>query len=118
MKKTIEEQINDFFELWDCERLISLLGEIQPLLKLYDIDISDDEPEDDRTVRLIRTVHCLSRIAEIHSGIFATTRIRFPNLYKKLEIQADKIEVETQNHDKINSSIFIDDHRYEYQRNK
>lgn len=90
-KKTIEQEINEFLELWDCDQLTSFLTEITPLLELYDVDENKDwvkdevGEENERNVRLIRTVYLISRISEFHAGRLATIKSRFSNLYKRLE---------------------------------
>lgn len=92
-KRDIESDINNFLEYWDCSQQIQFLRDIIPLFELYDVEDEDDwvekkvggDKENVRTIRLIRTVYLVSRIAEIHSGKLARIRIEFKDLYRKME---------------------------------
>lgn len=89
--KTIEDEINDFLEMWDCNQMQDFLRDIIPLFELYDVDENNDwvkdsvGEEDERNVRLIRTVYLVSRIAEFHAGKLCHINIEFKNLWKRLE---------------------------------
>lgn len=91
MKKSIEDQINDALDFWDCKKQISFLKDILPLFELYDVENEDDwvkeavGEENERNVRLIRTVYLISKIAESHAGSLASFRVKFPKLYEKME---------------------------------
>lgn len=91
MKNSIENQINQAIELWDCKRQIAFLEDIIPMLELYDVDEDDDwvknavGESNERNVRLIRTIYLISKIAENHCGALASFKISFPNLYLKME---------------------------------
>ena len=91
MKPSIEQEINKFIETWDCKQQMSFLKEIIPLVELYDVDEEDDwvkdrvGHEDERNIRLIRTVYLISRIAEFHAGALCYVKTNFRNLYKRLE---------------------------------
>jgi len=90
-KKTLEEQINYFFEIWNEKQLVSFFADVFPLLELYNVDENDDwvrdlVGEDNlQNVRLIRTVYLISKIAENHSGKLATTNAYFKKIWKRLE---------------------------------
>ena len=90
-KKTIEQEINEFFELWGEKELVDFFKDIFPLLELYNVDENDDwvkdavGEEDTRNVRLIRTVYLLSKIADNHAGKLARTSAYFKNIWKRLE---------------------------------
>ena len=90
-KKSIEEDINSFLEKWDCEQLTKFLRDITPLFELYDVDQEEDwvkeevGEENERNVRLIRTVYLVSRIAEFHSGALASIRVSFPRMWERME---------------------------------
>lgn len=92
-KKTLEEEINNFLDVWDCEQLCSFLKDIIPLFELYDVEDEDDwvkdavGEEDERNVRLIRTVYLVSRIAEFHASKLCTIKINFKDIYKRMEKQ-------------------------------
>lgn len=90
-KKLLTDEINEFLELWDCDQTTNFLRDIIPLLELYDVEEETDwvkeavGEEDERNVRLIRTVYLVSRIADFHSGRIANTKIRFPKLWQRME---------------------------------
>ena len=90
-KKTLEEEINSFLEIWNVDQITSFFEDVFPLLELYNVDENDDwvkdiVGEDDlQNVRLIRTVYLISRIAENHSGKLAKTKANFKNIWKRLE---------------------------------
>lgn len=90
-KKDVNELINDFLDVWDCKQHMSFLKEIIPLIELYDVDEEADwvkdavGEEDERNVRLIRTVYLVSRIAEFHAGKLASIKMNFKDLFKKME---------------------------------
>lgn len=96
-KKPIEKEIEEFLELWGCKEMISFLRDIIPLFELYDVEDEDDWVKeavgelDERNVRLIRTVYLMSRIAEFHAGRLCNLKIRYPDLYKRIE----KLQKET-----------------------
>ena len=91
VKKTLEQNIEEFLEVWNCEAMTSFLRDIIPLFELYDCNEEEDwvrdavGEEDELNVRLIRTVFLVSRIAERHAGKLAMIRMRFGRLYKKME---------------------------------
>lgn len=102
-KKTIEQEINEFLEKWDCKQLTLFVNDIIPLLQLYDVDEEDDWVRDSvgednlRNVRLIRTVYLISKIAENHSAALCSTKMNFRNIFKRLEDTVDEHEQQTIN---------------------
>ena len=90
-KKTIEDEINEFLEDWDCKQMTSFLKETIPLFELYNVDIEDDWVEEAvgednvQNVRLIRTVYIMSRIAEFHAGRLCRIKMNHRDLWKKME---------------------------------
>lgn len=94
-KLDLESEINNFLELWDCEQNIQFLKDIIPLFELYNVDDENDwvekkvggDEENVRTIRLIRTVYLISRIAEFHAGRLLRIRSEFKDLWKKMEKQ-------------------------------
>lgn len=90
-KKDIEQEINEFLDKWGCKEMISFLRDIIPLFELYDVEDEDDwvkeavGEENERNVRLIRTVYLMSRIAEFHAGRLCMINVTFKNLWKKME---------------------------------
>ena len=94
-KKTLEQEINAFLEIWDCKKLCAFLRDIIPLFEWDDVEDEDDwvkdavGAEDERNVRLIRTVYLLSRIAQFHAGPLCRTNIEFKNLWERMEKQGE-----------------------------
>lgn len=92
-KLSLEDEINLFLETWDHKQMRAFFYDILPLIELYNVDIDDDwvahevggDEENIRTVRLIRTVYLISKIAEYHSGRLCEIKIKFKNLFKKME---------------------------------
>lgn len=90
-KKTLEFEINEFFELWGEKELISFFADVFPLLELYNVDENDDWVRDavgeDNTqnVRLIRTVYLLSKVADKHAGKLSRTNAYFKNIWQRIE---------------------------------
>jgi len=90
-KKTIENEINEFLELWDVDSMISFLTSAFHLTELYNVEEEDDwvekivGPEQVITIRSIRTVYLMSKFAELQAGKLASTRVRFKDLWKRLE---------------------------------
>jgi L-fucose mutarotase/ribose pyranase (RbsD/FucU family) len=87
MKKDIEKEINEFLMYFDSESIISFLESILPLFELYDVEDQSDwvenevGKENERNVRLLRTVYLLSKIAELHGGKLACIKVHFPSLF-------------------------------------
>lgn len=90
-KKTVEQQINEFLEVFGIQELCSFMKDLIPLFELYDVDEDDDwvrdlvGEADERNVRLIRTVYLISQIAERHSGKLCILNARFKGLWRRLE---------------------------------
>lgn len=90
-RRDIEAEINEFLEYFDCQKLVNFLKDIIPLFELYDVEDEDDwvkeavGEENERNIRLIRTVYLMSKIAENHSGVLASIKINFKNIWQRLE---------------------------------
>ena len=90
-KKTLEEEINEFLGYWDANKMCDFLRDVIPLFELYDLEDEGDwvtdavGEEDERNVRLIRTVYLVSRIAEFHAGKLCEIKMTFKDLWKKME---------------------------------
>lgn len=94
-KKTLEEDINSFLEMWDCKQLTTFLRDIIPLFELYDVEDETDwlkeavGESNERNVRLIRTVYLVSIIAENHAGILCSIKMNFKNIFKRMQKDVD-----------------------------
>lgn len=90
-KKDLEQEINDFLDIWHADELNSFFRHIIPLFQLYNVDDENDwvreavGEEDTRAVRIVQTVYLLSRIAEFHAGRFAETKLTHKKLYERME---------------------------------
>lgn len=90
-KKSIEEEISDFLDLWGRDQLVSFLRDVIPLFELYDVQDEGDwveeavGQEDMRNVRLIRTVYLVSKIADFHAGRLSTIKCQYKELWKKMQ---------------------------------
>jgi hypothetical protein len=99
-KKSVHEEIEDFLEVWDFQTLKSFLIEIIQIAHLYNVDENDDwvadmvGEENEKNVRLIRTVYLLSRIATFHAGKFANINVNYKNLWKKMEKHIEEIQIQ------------------------
>jgi hypothetical protein len=91
VKKNLEQQINEALEVWNCKQMVAFLRDIIPLFELYDVEDEDDwvkdavGEENERNVRLIRTVYLVSKIAEFHAGALVSFKVKFPKIYLKME---------------------------------
>ncbi len=90
-KKTTNELINEFLQEWDCEKMQGFFRDVIPLIELYDVEESDDwlkeavGEDDERNVRLVRTVYLVSKIAEFHAPRLCSLNIKYKDLWRKLE---------------------------------
>lgn len=91
--RTLEEEINAFIDNWDWKQQVEFLKDIIPLFDLYDVSDEDDwvkekignDEENLRTVRLIRTVYLVSKIAYFHASKMCSINVEFKDLWKKME---------------------------------
>ena len=90
-KKTIKEELEEFLEYWEANKMAGFLRDIEMLYVLFDVDQADDwvqknvGSEDVDNVRLIRAVYLLSRIAEFHGGSLLMLNTRFPKLWRRMD---------------------------------
>lgn len=90
-KRTVEQKIEGFLQIWDQESMIGLLSELAELFVLYDIEEMDDwlqrevGEDDTRNVRLIRTVYLISRVSELYAGRMCRSKMEFKDLWKELK---------------------------------
>ncbi len=90
-KKDLQQEINEFLEVFDVKTLISFLECTIPLTELYDIEENADWVEEKvgkdqvSTIRIIRTVYLISKLSDLHCGKLATIKTKFKNLWQRLE---------------------------------
>lgn len=99
MAKDLQHQINEFLEVWDLEQQEKFIRDVVPLFEMYfnvDKDFGLYDKEDGlehATVRLIRSVYLISKMAECHAGKLATVKMQWPSLWKKMEkLNYDNLE--------------------------
>lgn len=94
-KITLEEQINNFLDVWDEKKTSDFFRDILPLFKLYNITEEDDwladevggDEENVRTIRLLRTVYLMSKLISHFSPVFCELNIIYKGLWEKMEKQ-------------------------------
>lgn len=96
-KKTLEEEINEFLDEFGFAQQNMLLHDLYDLFHIYDIDEKGNlkgivEEDDDSTVRLCRIVYLLSRIAEFHAGKLVAIKIKFKDLWRRMEKIDDRTD--------------------------
>ena len=90
-KRSLEDEINEFLESWDCRQQIEFLRDMVPLFELYDVDNEDDwvrasvGMDNERNIRLIRTVYLVSRLAAFHAVTLCSINVHFKDLWKRME---------------------------------
>jgi len=97
-KKKIDEEINEFLQMWGCDEIVGFTKSIIPLFDLYDLDENDDwkekidgDEENQRNVRLISTVYHMSKISDLFSKKLSKIKKRHENLWQRMEkVQPDK----------------------------
>jgi len=91
MAKELEVQINEFLEVWDLEQQEKFLRDVIPLFEMYfSLDkegeiFEKENGEHEATIRLIRSVYLISKMAEYHAGKLASVKMQWPSLWKKME---------------------------------
>ena len=90
-KKTVEQEINEFFDILNEKETLNLLTHMFFVFELYDVEEDDGwlaeclAKEDIHNVRMIRTVYLLSKIADLYAGKFCEIKIKFKGLWQRLE---------------------------------
>ncbi len=89
-KKTVNDEINEFLEYWGSEGVVMFMEDVVPLLNMYSQDtdyLSEEQCDNERNVRLVRTVYLLSIIAENHATKINYVNSKFMGLSKRIENQ-------------------------------
>jgi hypothetical protein len=90
-KRTPEEEINAFLEIWGTDDLLNLLEEISLVFETFYMENTDSPILEGKTdeeianIRIVRSVYLISKIAELYGGKFCMTKMKVPRLYEKLE---------------------------------
>ena len=94
-KRTINEEINAFFEMWDYKQMVSFIQSIAPIMELYDIEVEDNwvkeavGEENEKNVILIRTAYLMSKMADLHAGVLCRIKTEHKDLWYRLEKQVE-----------------------------
>lgn len=97
--KNLEEEINLFLYDWGYEQIVAFLQDVIPLFELYNVNEDDDWVQDElgrdenytTTVRIIRTVYLMSKIATNHSGRLCSLNAKYRDLWKKMEKEKKQV---------------------------
>jgi hypothetical protein len=93
-KKDLNQEINDFLDVWGAQEMIEFFNDVMPLVNLYNIDMDKEDGdwvsnlvdiEDLRAVRVARTAYLLIRFAEKHAGKMVSLKVQFSGLPKRME---------------------------------
>ena len=92
-KKTVEQEVNDFMDVWHQEDMIAFFNEVMPLIMAYNVDLDKEEeqakialdPADRRPVMVVRTAYHMVKLAEKFAGKFVAMKIQFKGLPKRME---------------------------------
>lgn len=94
--KSVEQEINDFLDIWTFDRMSSFLDMVMHLVKVYDVDEKEDwiadecGPDNARNVRMLRTVYMMSKIADFHGPTFLRINMEFKDLWKRMKQEVEK----------------------------
>ena len=98
-RKTVEEDINDFMECVGDEGMTQFLKDSFALIELYNVTQEDDwikeahadaSDHEVRKLRIIRTAYLLSRFAEFNAGKMVELKMRWKDLWRRMEKEAEK----------------------------
>lgn len=95
-KKTVEEEINAFLDIWGSDEMIAFFNDLMPLITLYNIDINNDWVidtvglENAKSVRVAQTAYLMVKLAENHAGKLCSLKIQFKDLPKRMEKEHEK----------------------------
>lgn len=92
-RKTLEEEINDFLDVWDCKKFTKFLRDLFPIYELYNVEEDFDwvqeavggDEEETRVIRLIRTAYLMSKISDQYASTMCVAKGRHGSLYKRME---------------------------------
>lgn len=96
--KTIEDEINAFLELWDVEQNTNLCVFLDEYFRIFNVTEDEDwiankvggTKENIATIRFIRTVYLISRLADDYAGRLCTIKAHFKGLWERMEQVKDE----------------------------
>jgi hypothetical protein len=89
-KKTLEEQIEGFLEIWTMDHQVKFIQDLIPLLEMFNVEEGYDWVEEEVgkenvvNVRLIKVVMVMSKIIDSYSGTFARAKIEYKDLHRRI----------------------------------
>ena len=89
----LEDEINSAINDWDYKQMKEFFSDILPLVELFDVEEEDDwlknivggDDENVRTIRLIKAMYLIARIAHIHTPKLISFRCKYPNLHERMK---------------------------------
>lgn len=90
-KKTMEDEINEFLQIWSVDDFMKFIEEIADVFSVYymqdnEFDTFKGKAEEEiANLRVIKTVYLISRIAELYAGKLCITKMKLPRLYERME---------------------------------
>ena len=96
-KKDLSTELEEFLEYWNADSMTSFLREVIPLFALFDIEDENDwvanevGKDNAQNVRIIRSAYLISRIAYLHAGKLCEIKIKFKDLWKRIEKDAENV---------------------------
>lgn len=97
MKKTLEQEINEFFNVWGFKEMSVFFESVIPIIDLFDPENEKEienlvGKEDEINVKLIRTIYLMSKFAELHGSKMYVLNTKFKGLWKRLEKRENENE--------------------------
>lgn len=91
-KRSLEEELDEFLELWGLREMLSFVEDFGEILHLYNVSEEDDwvekalgEKVHVRDVRIARTIYLISRAAEVYGGRLCRIKAAHPGLWRRME---------------------------------
>lgn len=83
-KKTLEQEINEFIDVWDFVSIGEFLQDVMPIIQVYDVE-DREITEDLAVVSLVRTVYLMSKLADKYAGKLSMVNVKYKKLWQKME---------------------------------
>lgn len=110
MKRTLTEELEEFFDIWDATAVTKMIGIVYELHRIFDVDISHetiekfDEENDEQHAkriemivnaqnkRLAEAAYLISWFAEFYTGKLVNTNVKFKGLWQRMEKVANGMD--------------------------
>jgi len=100
LNRTVEEEINDFLNVYGPATFKLFLKDVEPLYDLYN-SVEDEEwieecegVDDVNDIRLIRSVYLMSKVADLHALDLSKMKSSFRGLWLRMTKEAKQWEKE------------------------